>query len=101
MLSKATRAGPLNLQVFRTFLIALMVAEAVCFGTVAHAAVGRTPGTFAVSATGGATYTIPIWAPPGPQGVRPNIALTYNSRQDKGYVGVGWTIKWTEFYVPL
>src|SRR5437016_1565277 len=51
---------------------------------------GRTEGTFAVSSTGAATYTIPIWSPPGPQGVQPSIALTYNNRQGDGYLGVGW-----------
>jgi hypothetical protein len=53
---------------------------------------GRTVGTFAVSQTGAATYTIPIWAPPGPQGLQPHIALTYNSQRGNGYVGVGWSV---------
>ncbi len=53
---------------------------------------GRTGGTFAVSPTGAATYTIPIWTPPGPQGLQPSIALTYNSQQGNGYVGVGWSV---------
>lgn len=53
---------------------------------------GRTIGTFAVSPTGAATYSIPIWAPPGPQGIQPHIALTYNSQQGNGIVGVGWGI---------
>jgi hypothetical protein len=53
---------------------------------------GRTKGSFAVSSTGAATYSIPIWAPPGPQGVQPNVALTYNSQQGNGYIGVGWGI---------
>src|SRR5438045_2494577 len=35
---------------------------------------GRSPGSFAVSSFGAATYTIPIWSPPGPQGVQPSIA---------------------------
>jgi hypothetical protein len=56
------------------------------------AAVGRTPGQFAVSPRGSAQYTIPIWAPHGPRGVQPNIALTYDSHSGNGPVGVGWGI---------
>src|SRR5271166_6399938 len=54
--------------------------------------VGRTRGTYAVLPTGAATYSIPIWSPPGPHGVQPHIALTYNSQQGNGYVGVGWGV---------
>jgi RHS repeat-associated protein len=60
--------------------------------SAAHAAVGRTPGTFSVSQSGSATYTIPIWSPPGPGGVQPNLALVYNSQQSHGYMGVGWSL---------
>jgi len=60
--------------------------------TQVYSAVGRTPGTFSVSPSGAATYTIPIWAPPGPAGLQPHIALTYNSQQGNGTVGVGWTL---------
>ncbi len=71
-----------------------MCAGATLFGSQAHAstAAGRTKGAFAVSPTGAATYTIPIWAPAGPHGVQPHIALTYNSQQGNGYVGVGWGV---------
>ncbi len=54
--------------------------------------VGRTLGAFAVSQSGAATYTIPLWAPPGPRGIQPFLALTYNSQVGNGIVGVGWAV---------
>jgi RHS repeat-associated protein len=70
----------------------LLSVVAVLTSTDAHAAAGRTPGTFAISPSGSATYSIPIWAPPGPNGLRPNIALVYDSRAGGGSEGVGWSI---------
>jgi hypothetical protein len=59
---------------------------------VAGAATGRTQGQFSVSPFGAATYTVPIWAAPGPNGLQPHIALTYNSQEGNGYLGVGWKL---------
>jgi RHS repeat-associated protein len=71
----------------------LLLAACLSFAAEpVNADVGRTPGQFAVSPSGGAQYSIPIFAPPGPHGVQPNIALTYNSQQGNGYVGVGWAV---------
>lgn len=74
--------------------IAAGILVLVAFGVSsrADAAVGRTVGTYAVSSTGAATYTIPLWAPRGPNGLQPAMSLSYNSQSGDGYLGVGWSI---------
>ncbi len=62
------------------------------FPTSAHAAVGRTEGAGAVSSTGEAQYTIPIFTPPGINGLTPDLAFVYGSNADVGMMGVGWTV---------
>jgi hypothetical protein len=62
-----------------------------------QAAVGRTTGSFDVSSTGSALYSIPIFSSPGPRGLQPSVALTYNSNGGTGYVGKGWTLQGSGF----
>jgi hypothetical protein len=62
-----------------------------CVAVQAFAEYGRTSGAFDVS-EGAATYTIPIWTPPGPNGVQPSISLSYNSQGGNGLAGVGWNV---------
>jgi hypothetical protein len=76
----------------RLFAIAFLAPILLISPQLASAAVGRTPGTFDVSQTGAATYTISLWAPPGPKGIQPNLALVYNSRSGDGDIGVGWQL---------
>jgi RHS repeat-associated protein len=57
-----------------------------------------------VTRTGALTYQIPIWAPPGPLGIQPNLALGYTSATDEDErligtsnpdvvpVGPGWAL---------
>ena len=54
--------------------------------------VGSLPGNASVSSTGAATYTIPIYIPPGTAGMQPSISLSYNSQAGNGIAGYGWSI---------
>jgi hypothetical protein len=54
--------------------------------------VGSIPGSFDVSATGAATYSIPINIPPGISGVQPQLSVVYNSQGGNGTMGAGWNL---------
>lgn len=73
------------------FATVVLAALGLASGT-ATAAVGRTAGTFDVSNSGAANYFIPIWTPPGPAGIQPKMALTYDSRGGSGPLGPGWSV---------
>jgi len=53
---------------------------------------GRTTGSFGLSPSGAANYTIPIWTPPGPNDIQPSLALKYSSQSGNGLAGVGWNL---------
>jgi RHS repeat-associated protein len=50
--------------------------------------------------TGAGTYAVNLWTPPGPNGLQPSLALTYNSQvidessafSQPSWVGMGWSL---------
>src|SRR5271154_3908637 len=68
---------------------------ALALGLVAGAAEAglmATDGNFAVSASGEATYTLPITVPPGTAGIVPQLSLSYSSHRGDGILGPGWSL---------
>ena len=54
---------------------------------------GTIPGSFAVSPSGQATYTMPLAVPPGRLGMEPRLAITYSSSGGEGPLGVGFALQ--------
>src|SRR5580704_11183622 len=78
------------------FAISGLVAFLILVASAAQAANAPpamiVPGQFNVSATGAATYTIPISVPPGSAGMVPALSLSYSSQSGNGIEGLGWTL---------
>ncbi len=86
------------LLVFQPILGASPASAMAEVGTAARSS--RTPASPVAGAvtispqSGSALYTIPIEVPPGTNGLKPNVALTYaSSNRQTSWVGYGWGIQ--------
>lgn len=72
----------------------LFAACGLCAAFAADAAttVGTMAGDFSVNLSGSATYNIPIELPPGVHGMKPDLAIAYNSSGGSGELGQGWSL---------
>ncbi|GHU64363.1 hypothetical protein FACS1894123_08890 [Bacteroidia bacterium] len=66
--------------------------QAASFAINTSFAVGTTIGIPDVTATGGASYQIPIEVPKGIAGLEPSVAIGYNSQSGYGSMGYGWNL---------
>jgi len=73
-------------------LVVVTVALIPWVDSLAGDAVGRIEGSFDVTSTGAATYSIPIRVPAGAAGIVPEIALIYSSQRAEGLAGFGWSL---------
>lgn len=53
---------------------------------------GALNGSFGVSASGAATFAVPIAIPPGIAGMAPDLSLVYSSQEGNGVAGQGWNL---------
>ncbi len=77
------------------YVPAVVLATAILFGftpPTAEGAVGRLGGAGAVSPAGSATYSIPIEVAAGMNGLKPDLALVYDSQSGNGLAGIGWAL---------
>ncbi len=82
----------MRLCIFNTIAV-LATSVSTAFATIPNTElVGVLKGELSVSASGSATYTIPIAIPPGTAGVAPQLAFSYISQSGNGLLGLGWSI---------
>lgn len=73
-------------------LVCAMGVTLMIHGATSTVSVGRIPGTFSKTSSGGAVYTIPIECPPGIRDMHPSLSLDYNSQSGNGLAGWGWNL---------
>lgn len=76
----------------RSLAPALFAGLLVLNAAASWAAVGRTPTSHSVSDSGEAQYTVPIFAPPGTNGLTPSLAFVYGHRASGALMGAGWGV---------
>ncbi|TMP35716.1 FG-GAP-like repeat-containing protein, partial [Pseudoalteromonas rubra] len=57
-----------------------------------HASLSATTGSFRVSESGSATYSVPIALPQGIAGVTPEVSLSYQGHTADSGLGLGWAV---------
>ncbi|ALU42820.1 SpvB/TcaC N-terminal domain-containing protein [Pseudoalteromonas rubra] len=62
---------------------------------LAHARLQPTTGSFRVTESGAASYSVPIALPAGITGVQPEVSLNYSSQGGDGLVALGWNLSAT------
>ena len=77
---------------FVLYILLLLSVDIIFAQEEKTLAVGRTASELAVSATGAATYLVPLVLPPGIKEVMPSLALSYNSQGGNGIAGWGWNL---------
>jgi len=76
----------------RHIIFATTLAFAAFQTISAETLVGATEGQHGTTATGAATYSVPVECPDGVNGLKPNITINYNSQAGNGLLGIGWNI---------
>lgn len=76
----------------RRFILFMVAVICAAHHIHAEAIVGKLNGSLNVSATGAATYTIPIDLLSSPYGSPPEVSLFYNSQAGNGLAGYGWNL---------
>ena len=72
--------------------IGLALSVVIAQSSFAAPTPGATPGSFNVSESGAANYSIPIAMPPSTAGMAPQLSLNYSSQGGNGLLGMGWSL---------
>ena len=75
------------------FLRSIIIVHLFLFTSISVADFpGVMPGSFSVTDSGSASYTLPIKTPAGVNGMSPSLAVSYNSSGSNGLMGVGFQL---------